>query len=546
LAFKEIAEKVQYPPPLSKRYCAADGLLRFLEGTLYDDAGLTPFDREYTNGDHGKYIYPSERRPSVISNFAGQFMEQCIGLLWADEQFPVIRCYKADNQDEQDTEKEKIVQRLVEAVGLDAIMARATYLGSVGSAAIVVRGLPGPQDGQPWLEVWPGYQCKPLFDDHNPTILTGLVRIYPISAEDLELAGYTIKKEDRGKTFWMRIDLDAKEETRYRPMLEERFKMLGETMQGVQIKWEVDKSYAHSWGMMPAVWGKAPNADARAVDGPPVFGKAVDTIVEIDYLLSQIGRGFKYTMDPILAKTRGVLNTTQYSPSGSKKDQTRTDGAGQPIRTASNTIDVEPGGTAEFLEIEGGGLTAATDFVKQLREYALESIGGMKSDSETQKGAESGKAIELLYQTLVIVIKRQRLAWGNGVLLPLIDLAMRGLQKGELSIPGLEPIDPDSVIMRLKWPQWMTPTGADFLATVTGWQSLAGGSPAMPVPIFPRETVTQIAAANLGIQDAESLIDALANQADQDKQDALETQDKTMAIEAKHQPDKPPKGNGNQ
>lgn len=543
MAFSDIAQRIRYPRGLSARYRSQDQLLRFLDGTLYDDAHLTPFDQEYTGFSSGEYIRLRERRPSVVSNFARQFVEQTIGLLWADEQFPIVRCYRADNADEQDTESEKQIQHLIEAIGADQVLARATYLGSVGSAAVVVRGLPASHtapDGQPWIEVWPGYQCVPVFDPRNPNALTAIATIYPETGEALKIAGYDILKDDEQQTFWMRIDLDDRKEMRYKPMRQDRFERIGEDDKGAVIKWEPQAIFAHRFGVVPAVWGRAPNA-GRAIDGPCVFGAAVDTIVELDYQLSQIGRAYKYTADPLLAVKRGELNVNSYSPQGSKPSQTQTDGAGNIVKSATNVLDIPAGGDAKLLEISGSGLTAALDYVRALREYALESIGGMKSDAATQKGAQSGRALELLYQALVIVVKRLRIAWGTNALLPLLSLVLRGIQTGELSVPGCVGIDPQSIAMRLKWPQWMTPTGADFLSTAQGWQLLAGGSAQSPVPILDRETVTRIAATNLGFQDAETLVSEVAAQNESDAQDELQSREQSLKLSAQYAPP-PPSG----
>ncbi len=226
MAFADIAKRVQYPQGLSARYKERDRLLRFLDGSLYDDAKLTPFDQEYTGITTGEYIRLRERRPSVVSNFARQFVEQTLGLLWADEQFPGVRCYDAADPDKAIADADKQIQHLIEAVNLDEILARATYLGSVGSCAVVVRGLPRAQqypEGHPWIEVWRGYQCVPVFDKRNPNVLQELATIYHESGESLAISGYDIPKDDYKETFWMRIDLDAQYETRYKPLRQDRF-----------------------------------------------------------------------------------------------------------------------------------------------------------------------------------------------------------------------------------------------------------------------------------------------------------------------------------
>lgn len=517
MAFSDIARRLSYATGLSQRYQKQDALFRFLSGSFYDDAKLSPFDQEYTGITSGQYIRLRDRRPSVVTNFAGQFVAEVVSLLWADEQFPTIRC-SLPGADETDRQTEEAVQNAVEYCRLDEVLSRACYVGSVGSVAVVLRGLSAPDEGEPYFEVWRGYQCIPTFERGNPNRLAALTTIYPVLAEQLVIEGHDIPAKNRQDTYWVRIDLTPMREQRYKPMVSERFQRLGEKEKGVVIAWEPTEAYEHGFGIVPAVWAKAPNSDSREIDGSAIFGAAVDTIIEIDYQLSQIGRAYKYTADPLLAITRGEISLNAYDPSGSKPSRTQTDESGALLKSATNVLDVPAGGKAELLEIDGSGLDAALAYVAKLREYALESIGGMKSDAETQKGAQSGKALEMLYQALVLVVKRARLAWGNGLLLPLVKLIARGIEVGEIAIPGVPAID-SSLQMRLVWPSWMTPVGAEMLSTAQAWQSLAGGSSQSPVDILPREIVTRIAATNLGLKDAESIVAEVARQDAADKAD---------------------------
>lgn len=535
MAFRDIARRLSYATGLSSRYRDGDAYYRLLAGSLYDDAKLSPFDQEYTGINSGTYIRLRDRRPSVVSNFAGQFVAEVVSLLWADEQFPAIRCYDAAG--EQNRDAEEAIQQIVESCALDEVLARATYLGSIGSAAIVVRGLPSPDDGVPYLESWRGYQCTPVYDPRNPTRLLALSTMYPVHADTLLQEGVAVPKAQRSDTFWRRIDLTPTDEIRYKPLISERFQRLGEDERGKVIAWERDEVFPHDFGCVPAIWGKAPNAGAKDIDGACIFSAAVDTIIEIDYQLSQIGRAYKYTADPMLAIRRGELNVNTYDPSGSKPSRTQTDENGAVVKSATNVLDIPSGGDAKLLEISGSGLTAALEYVARLREYALEAIGGMKSDAETQKGAQSGKALEMLYQALVLVVKRMRLSWGNRVLVPLIQLILRGIEAGELQIPGVAPIDP-SIQLRLVWPAWMTPTGAEMLSTAQAWQALAGGSAAKPVDILPREVVTRIAATNLGLQDAESVVQEIEEQRKLDDE-ASAAEDRAAIERAKAMPGPP-------
>ena len=68
---------------------------------------------------------------------------------------------------------------------------------------------------------------------------------------------------------------------------------------------EIDeaRSVQHGLGFVPMVWirnlpGQSSTGDA--VDGACTFRAAIETQIEIEYQLSQAGRGLKYSSDPTL------------------------------------------------------------------------------------------------------------------------------------------------------------------------------------------------------------------------------------------------------
>ena len=219
---------------------------------------------------------------------------------------------------------------------------------------------------------------------------------------------------------------------------------------------------------------------------------------------------------------------------GKKENQTqRAGGNGAIIKSPTNVLDIEAGGDAKMLEISGQGLTAFSEHIKLLREWGLEICGGMKSDAATTKGGvESGRALEILYQALILVMKRWRVSIGNRGFIPLVRLLLTGMQDGVIEVDGVGPISPDTT-MRLIWPQWMTPSGADLSATATAAQLLAGGSTTAPVPLLPRTVVTRFMAANIGITDASTIIDELEEQVaeDEKKQQAQAERDHANAVD---------------
>jgi hypothetical protein len=533
VAFKDIAAHISYPQKTSERFKRLDALDRLRKGTFYDHIKV-PFDQE---SDGTNYIPLRSRRPAVIWNGAKLLVDQLSGLLFGDEQMPIVRTYDGEEPSEQDQNAERGIQHLVETLSLDAIMDEITETASSGSAAVVVRGM---ADKEPFIEIIPGKECKPTFDPKNPNKLVKVEQIYPTTGTDLAELGYDIKEENLKEDYWFRIVIDGTDEIRYEPMLDQRYQLLGQIIDGKKVEWIVDEdnSAPHEWPVIPVVWIKAPKGNR--IDGDCLYESIADILVEIDYDLSQVGRGYRYTADPMLAMKRGELRQGA-TPAGYENEKTQRDSKGAIIKSPTNVIDVEPGGEAKLLEISGKGLQSASEYIKQLREWGLEICGGMKSDAENSKGPESGRALEMLFQSLILVVKRWRVAIGNKGFVPLVRLLLIGIERGIIAVEGVEKV-PSTTVMRLVWPQWMTPSGADLLASAQAWQTLAGGSAMSPVPILPRKTITRISAANLGMTDSSTIVDELEKQNTSDDASAqaeadVQHQKSLETIQAKSSPE---------
>jgi hypothetical protein len=227
---------------------------------------------------------------------------------------------------------------------------------------------------------------------------------------------------------------------------------------------------------------------------------------------------------------------------GPGTDKTAKDETGAIIKSPANIIDVEPGGEAKLLEISGQGLDKFREFAKTMREWGLEIAGGMKADADSTKGTDSGRALEILYQNMILLLKRWRVALGNNGYIPLLRLIMQGIDNDAIVVEGVEHVNANT-IMRLVWQNWMTPTGQDLNATVMAWQTLAGGSPRAPVPILPRDTLSRLAAGNLGITDTSSVIEELAKQLVSDAALAQKQAEQQAALEQPPQPKGPSSNN---
>lgn len=516
MAYADVISKIKYPAKTSARFKRLDGYDRLRDGTLYEHI-KTPFEQEYHH--NGAYIPMRERRPSVVWRGAQMLASQLSGLLWGDEQMPVVRTYLGETPEEEDKKAETAIQHLSEALGLDTVMENVTQLSSSGSCAVIVRAT---SSKQPYIEVVPGKECRPKFDPADPARMVQFEQLYPTTGNALVEMGYDIDPKDLDKEYWFRLTIDSAEEVRYVPMLAERYERLGEKDEyGIVIQWsrDEDNSFPHNWGCVPVVWVKAPSRGVNTLDGDCLYGSIADILVAIDYDLSQIERGFRYTADPMLAIRRGELKQGSVPVSYGNEDKTQKDESGNIIKSPSNVVDIEPGGEAKLLEISGQGLDKFREFTRMLREWGLEIAGGMKADAADTKGGDSGRVLEILYQNMVLLLKRWRVALGTNGYVPLLKLLLAGIANDVLSVEGVENAPADTTL-RLVWQTWMTPAGADLNQTVQAWQLLAGGSQKEPVAILPRSVVSRLAAGNLGITDTSSIISALEEQGEQDDAEA--------------------------
>ena len=183
------------------------------------------------------------------------------------------------------------------------------------------------------------------------------------------------------------------------------------------------RSVSHKLCAVPIVWiknlpGLPTTGDSS--DGACTFAAAMHTQVEIDYQLSQVGRGLKYSSDPTLLL----------------KDPALPDG--ELIRGAGNALVVSEKGDARLLEIGGTASAAVIEYVRTLRELALEGIHGNRASPDKVAAAQSGRALELLNQGLVWLADNLRTSYGEVGLLQLARLIVRASQMYSLVVLGEE------------------------------------------------------------------------------------------------------------
>jgi hypothetical protein len=503
MGFKDVAALYRYPKGVSERYQRLDSLQRLLDGTIYDPLPY-PFEKEE---DGSQYIPLKRRRPSVIYNLPKIIVDHTSALTFGEAHAPNVRVdsptevYDVEGDDRDDrAQQHNQFEKIIEAVELDAVMLEAMQSGSVGSVALVLRQLP---DRMPWVDVIDSKYCTPTFEIDDPRKLEKMEQVYSTTLVELELAGYDVtsyKKEL--EPYWIRIVYTKKAELWSAPLPQKRFERLGMAdpdVPGQVIEWVPDKerSSTNPFSFINVLWIRN-FEERRKIDAASTFGAISDVTIEISYLLSQIGRGYRYTADPLLAIESGDLNSLSTTGGFSSGE-----GQSSMVRSAARTIDIPAGGQVKMLEITGTGLHNAGEHVRLLREYAFEVVSGMKADQQHATGVHSGKALHYLHQALVWLVERFRVSYGQRGFLMILKMVMEGLREGVLDIPGVDPgALPYGSPLRLVWAPWSAPTGTDLQAELTALQLAAGGGPNDPLPLLPQDVITQKAAAAFGISDA--------------------------------------------
>ncbi len=450
--FATICNTIPTDPDFSDRTRRLSLLRMVLDGTLYD---FLPYEFHEERTAGGEYIPLRQRRPSVRYALPRIVVEDSVALLFSAGHFPAI--------DSPDPAVRHAVAGLARDTRLNAAMVDAALRGSVGSVAILMRVL----RGRVFLDVLDTPYLTPEWDPGAPDTLLRVTERVKVGGAALVAQGYDI--DDPGGQWWFARRWDAQDETWFAPV------RVGEV-----FRYTVDqaRSVRHGLGFVPIVWIRnLPGGDN--VDGLATFRSAIDTSIEIDYQLSQAGRGLKYSSDPTLLIRE---------PAGMD---------GTMLRGAANALVVSEKGDAKLLEIGGTASQAVIDCVRVLRELALESVHGNRADASRLAVPASGRALELMNQGLLWLADNLRIGYGDNGLLPLVRMMLRasdvfGLQINGRALPQLDAEAP----LSLRWPDWYPPDSADRQRDAATVVALVQAG------MLSRETALRVLAPDYGIADA--------------------------------------------
>ena len=346
-------------------------------------------------------------------------VEDSVALLFSEGHFPAVAS--------PDDAVRQALAAIARDCKLNQVMTEAAIRGSIGSACVLMRIL----RGRVFLEILDTTWLTPSWDPGEPDALISIVERYKVPGADLLAAGYEMVES--GAQYWFQRRWDRFEETWYLP-----------EQVGTQSEMIVDagRTVQHGLGFVPLVWIRN-LPGGIAPDGACTFRAAVETGIEIDYQLSQAGRGLKYSSDPtLLIKEPAGLD-------------------GDLVRGAGNALVVSEKGDARLLEIGGTAAGAVLDYVRLLRELALEGVHGNRADASRLGASASGRALELMNQGLIWLADNLRVSYGEGGILPICRMILQATQRYPLRVEGQQLPDLDAAApLRLTWPPWY-PAGSE-------------------------------------------------------------------------------------
>jgi hypothetical protein len=398
-------------------------LNRVLDGKLYDELRHAFGDEK---NDAGEYIKLAERRPSARTRFCQTVVNDSVSMLFSEGHFPGIDC--------KDEPTRAALLKVVKDSCLNRVMIEAATRGSVGSVCILMRVL----KNRVHFDAMRTAYLTPKWQKDAPDVLESVTERYKVKGDALKSAGYTIAADDLAAEFWFQRMWDASAEHWYLPL------KAADAKDGKEPQLDTTLTVKHMLGFVPMVWVK--NLPSDDIDGCATYPhEAIDTQIEADYLLSQGGRGLKYQSDPALHIKEPAA------------------GGGAMIKGAANAIITGEGGDAKLLEISGDAATAVMEWIRALREIALEGMGGNRSNPDKISAAQSGRAMELMNQCLIWLADKLRISYGEGALHSLLCMVARASAKFDLVDRHGREIGKmtDSEPISLRWPHWYAPTYAD-------------------------------------------------------------------------------------
>jgi hypothetical protein len=495
--FKTLATKIPRDKDLPERTWNLQVLRAVLDGKIYDSLKYS-FQQEVTESN--EYITLRDRRPSVRYNLCRMVVQDSIALLFGDGHFPTVEL--------QTPEACAAIQDIIKETKLAQFMHEAAMRGSIGSIALLMKVL----KGRIFFEVMDTDYLTPEYDPEEPDTLLSVKEKYKVKGSSLA-ANYAIDNDDMERDFWFQRVWDKSAENWFLPV-PVNSSTAGSTpfktvVSDAPKEPELDKkrTVTHKLGFVPMVWVKN-LPGSLGIDGCSTFRPAIDTQIELEYLLSQGARGLKYSSDPMLM-IRDPAND-----------------ADKMVKSPANALIVGEQGDAKMLEISGQAVSAVIEYSRALRESAIESIHGNRANADKVSAAQSGRAMEMMHQSLIWLTDQLRIAYGENGLLPLVRMVIAAIKKMPIKVNGKEVENlKDADDPTLRWPPWFPSTGTDRQQEAGALATLKNAGH------ISRETAVKSIAASFDVEDVAEEIKRILSDVDEADERAVKMAAQVKATE---------------
>lgn len=412
-----------------------------------------------------------ERAPAVQVGLVPQTVDTVVGYLFGAARLPnfyvdsLIDESTGDEVTVEDGADEEEIKRINADIakirrwsGLDKYLREIGRLGalhgSVGLAGHVLSGEGEAGRSAIWCEVLELADAYPKFgrEDRAAALEAGLQEDDLIELDEFWAEVVEPETNDEETTYkihrrlWTLTGL-----TEFEPHD-------AETLEDVNVRaleWveDVERSVTHDLNMIPVVWIKN-RLIVNSLDGAPILVES-DFLAEdeINYTLTQAGRGTRYNCEPqvVFKDCANVIFDDQEVARGSENS----------LKIESKASPA-PEAKVELLEMNGAGIDRALAYSGQIRSGFGKKTRVVEHDPEKAVGALSGTAIERLMMPLLGLIDELRPAYAVG-LARWFELMLKALNDGA------------DYVVKVEWPPVLQPTLED-LALVSGLIStLRGG-----------------------------------------------------------------------
>lgn len=417
-------------PYITERYKELDFLWKLYHAKHYD---ILPHAFHTETDTQGNYIPLRQRRPSIRYKLPRIVVKKTASMTFSGRNWPQV---SSDDQDFSDW-----MDDFFDHFNLSTFSTKVFTWGSIGTVVPMFRL--DKENKAITLDVWNARDCDPLFKSSGD--LEQVTLKYLATTANLRSIGIEVgSSEPLNKKWWFRRRLTTMQDLVFVPTEEGDWEDSDGNLRVLDYK-----SYDHNFQFVPALWVRnLPSEVDDTIDGESTFGCIGDFVLEIDYQLSQCGRGLKYNADPEVVISE---------PLG------RNDGGGPNVRTTSKLLEVTKEGDAKLLEMTGRGSAIQIEFVEKMRNFALEVLRGSRKDPQRALShAQSGKLAELLEDDLIALATELRTSYSKGYLLPFTVRILAALQQNNMGGEMVQNLSPDQATsIKLAWGPWFPPTSTD-------------------------------------------------------------------------------------